>query len=156
MIVCSDRQAVMSFFHDRLGLHFSSDFRGILWIPEEFAGKTCEMSDVAVAAGFNSFIGKTCCIHTVVQNPRLLTRQMISEAFNYAYNTCGVEVIFGLVDSENEAAVEFNKRLGFRETQRHMDAGIDGDLIIFAMRRSECRWLKENRNGKEKRAARST
>ena len=153
MIVCSDRQIVADFFKDRLGLYKSEDLRGVLWVPDEYALKVRDPDDIAVAVGFNAFIGRTCCIHTVIQRPELLTRYMIRETFNYVYNVCGVETVLGLVDSTNHKALEFDRKLGFKELYRIPNGGIDEDLVVLGMNKSECKWIKENQHGKEIRPA---
>jgi RimJ/RimL family protein N-acetyltransferase len=133
---------VWEFLHDRLKLHASADFRGVLWASEDRRGTPMTMDDVAAAVGFNTFIGKTCCMHVVVQEPQHVTRKMIRDAFDYAFNVAKVEVIFGPVDSTNAAAIEFDKRIGFREIGRFPGAGLEGDLVLFAMTRDECRWIR--------------
>ncbi len=108
------------------------------------------MDDVAVAVGFDGWIGHTCLMHVVIQKPDMLTRHMIREAFDYIFNTCGMNCVLGMVDSTNHPAVEFDTRLGFREVHRISQGGIDGDMIIFSMQKQDCRWIrKEIRHGEE-------
>jgi hypothetical protein len=142
MIETSYPAIVHSFFADRLGIHNSADFRGVLYAPERPDDAPILMDDIAVAVGYNSFIGKTCCMHTVVQRPDLLNRRMVIAAFKYPFEVCHCEAVLALVDSTNEAALSFDTRLGFKEIARVPHGGPDGDLVILQMLRSDCRWLR--------------
>jgi hypothetical protein len=144
MMRTNDQRLVHSFFHDRLGLHWSEDFRGALYVPEEYRFERSSMDHVAIAVGYNNFIGKTCCIHTVIQRPDLLTRKIIREAFEYPFIVCGLEALLGLVDSTNDDALRFDTKLGFKEVYRVPGGGTDGDLIVMQMLRGECRWLRKD------------
>lgn len=145
----SDPALVQDFFKDRLGLAVGEKFKGILWIPIEHLGKVRDMDHVAVAVGFDGWVGRTCCMHTVIQMPEKLNREMIRESFDYIFNTCQMQCVLGLVDSTNTSAVKFDTRLGFKEVHRISQGGIDGDLIVFSMTRADCRWLKEKPNGRQ-------
>lgn len=155
MKVVTSRSLVADFFAKTLGLHNSDDLRGIIWVPDHLAipGTPMLSSQVAVAVAFNGFIGKTCCMHTVIQMPELLNRHMIRESFRFAFESCGVQTIFGLVDSHNEAAADFDRRIGFTEFQRIKDGGLEGDLIMFKMDKADCRWLRKVNHGQEERTA---
>lgn len=142
MLETGARDIVYPFFANRLGLHDSVDFRGVLWTPDKPDDSPIAYDDIAVAVAYNSFVGRTCCMHTVVQRPDLLNRRMILSAFAYPFNTCGCEAVLGLVDSKNEAALSFDKRLGFVEIARIPHGGAEGDLIVLQMLRAECRWLR--------------
>ncbi len=100
------------------------------------------MDAVAVAVGYNAFIGRTCCMHTVIQRPELLNRRMIRDAFAYPFNVANCNAVLGLVDSMNEAALSFDSKLGFKEIARIPHGGTDADLVVMQMTRDECRWLR--------------
>ncbi len=142
MIECNVPEVVAPFFNDRLGLRPSPDFRGVLWVPDEFKNRIAQMCDVAVAVGYDSFIGKTCCMHTVIQRPDLLSRRMLRDAFEFPFMRCGCEAVLALVDSTNEAALSLDTRLGFHEIARIPHAGPDADLVLLVMERAACRWLR--------------
>lgn len=133
---------VHAFFHDRLGLHWSQDFRGVLHVPDEYRCETAQMDSVAVAVGYNAFIGRTCCMHTVIQRPELVSPRIVRQAFEFPFVVCNCEAVLALVDSTNEAALSFDTKLGFEEIARIPNGGPDGDLIVLRMLRADCRWLK--------------
>lgn len=136
------RRFVHEFFHDRLGIDWSEDFRGVLHVPDHLAGTTAQMEHVGVGVAYNAFVGHTCCMHVVVQKPETLTARIIREAFAFPFNVCGCVAVLGMVDSNNQAALDFDKRLGFVEIDRIEGGALEGDLVILRMLRSECRWLR--------------
>lgn len=144
MMEATDPRMVWEFFHDRLGLHHSEDFRGVMHIPEEYQYHQKNMNHVAVAVGYNSFIGRTCCIHVVIQRPELFTRKILREAFEFPFLVCGLQAVLGLVDSTNEAAINLNERLGFKPIAVVPGGGTEGDLIVMQMLRGDCRWIRKD------------
>lgn len=139
----NDAALVWEFMHEKLALHRSQDFRGVLYIPDEYRYQRGCFDHVAVAVGYNAFIGRTCCMHTVIQRPDLVAPSMVREAFEYPFVVCGCEAVLGLVDSANEPAMQLDRRLGFTELARIEHGGIDGDLVVLQMRRADCRWLRK-------------
>jgi hypothetical protein len=120
------------------------DFRGVLYIPDEYRYQRGCFEHVAVAIGYNSFIGRTCCMHTVIQRPEAVTMAVVREAFEYPFIVCGCEAVLGLTDSANTEAIDFDKRLGFKELARIDNGGTEGDLCVMHMARSDCRWLRKH------------
>ncbi len=155
MIRESRHSLLAEFFKSRLALVATSSARGMMWTPSEFRGQPMKMDDVAVAVLIDNFIGKTCCMHVVIQKPEYLSRSMIKETFGYIFNRCGVELVFGLVDSTNKEAIDFDLRLGFEEMMRVPNGGLDGDLVILGMKKNQCRWIlkKEKIHGQEESSA---
>lgn len=141
MIKATEKDLVFGFFQSRLGLHDSLDFRGVLHVPDHCHGTVASMNDVAVAVAYNGFVGRTCCMHSVIQKPEFVTRGMVRETFAFPFNVCGVEAVLALVDSTNDAALRFDKHLGFTEIARIPNGGTTGDLIVLQMLRADCRWL---------------
>lgn len=144
MIECRTNALVWEFFHAKLGLCNSGDFRGVMHVPEEHDGQTMSMDDVAIAVGYNAFVGRTCCMHTVIQRPDLVSPRIVRQAFEYPFLVAECIAVLALVDSTNEAALKFDTKLGFREIDRIPGGGVDGDLVILKMMRNECRWLRRH------------
>lgn len=138
----TERHLVHEFFLDRLGLHWSEDFRGVLHVPKAYESAKADMDHVAVAVAYNGFVGRSCCMHVVIQKPEALTPRIVRDAFVFPFERCGLEAVIGMVDSNNDAALEFDRRLGFTEIARIPNGGIDADLVVLRMLRSECRWLR--------------
>lgn len=143
MFQATDARLVHQFFHDRLGLHWSEDFRGVVHVPDEYANRQASMDHVAVAVAYNAFVGRTCCMHTVIQRPDLVSPRIVREAFEFPFVVANCEAVLGLVDSKNEAALSFDKKLGFKEIAVIPNGGPEADLVVLRMLRSECRWLRK-------------
>lgn len=138
------RGLVFDFLDTTVSIPRSDDFRGVMFIPETSRHDVVRKQDVIAAVGYCSFIGKTCNIHVSVQKPEMVTRQMIREAFEFPFQRCGIEQLIGIVDANNESALNFDLRLGFREVLRFPEAAKSGkDLIILTMAKKDCRWLKK-------------
>jgi len=135
--------AVHAFMHERLGLHWSEDFRGVMYVPDEYRHERASMDHVAVAIGYNAFIGRTCCMHIVIQRADLFNGRMLREAFEYAFIVCKCEAAIALVDSTNETSLSFVSKVGFKEVARIPNGGTEGDLVTLQMLRAECRWLRK-------------
>ena len=133
---------VWQYFNDKLGLHASQDFRGVMYVPDEFSGVASSMDHVGVAVGYNAFIGRTCCMHSVITRPNMVTPGVVRSTFHYPFVVCNLEAVLALVDSTNEAAMRFDTRLGFKHVHTVPNGGTEGDLNVLQMLRSECRWLR--------------
>lgn len=143
LVAITQRSMVNAYFANKLALHPSDDFRGVCHTVAN-AGEPVSMDDVAVAVGYDQFIGRVCCMHTVIAKPECMVRRLVHEAFEFPFVTCGCEAVVALVDSTNEAALTFDTRLGFHEIARIPRGGLEGDLIVLCMRREECRWLRQH------------
>jgi len=81
-------------------------------------------------------------IHAAGFEPRWLNNNMLWIAFNYPFEQLGVKKLVATVSSRNQRALDFNRKLGFKEEARISDIFPDADLVVLAMRREDCRWLK--------------
>lgn len=141
MIVSQPREVLWAFINKRVGTPFSEDFRAIGAV---IGGCLC-----AVVA-YNGFTGRTCFMHSAIDDPTAINRTFVKAIFAYPFLQCGRTHVLALVDSANLQALDINKRCGFREVLRLEGSGLEGqDLILLQMTRNECRWI----NGKEKHAA---
>ena len=91
---------------------------------------------------FNGFTGHSIAMHMAGFAPGWASKTLVRFAFGYAFLQLGCEKVFGLVPSTNEAALDIDRRVGFREITRIEGVFADGDLVVLEMRRSECRWLE--------------
>lgn len=144
----TDRHTVHGFFNIFLQLSYTDDFRGCLFVPDIKRHKVMEVEDVAIAVGYNNFNGKLCSMHAVIQDPSFVSRPIIREIFEFPFVTCGREHVIAPVESGNKEALDFDKRLGFKELYRFPDGAVEGDLVILGMSKKECRWIgKGKQNG---------
>lgn len=142
MIVVPDKRMTLEFMQGFFPMRASADFRGVMFVPEECRGTPASKDHVGVAYAWDNFVGKTCTISIVVQKPECLTRAVVREAFRFPFIDCGCVAMFALVDSANEKSLDLCRRTGFKFVHRVPGGGIEGDLILLQMLRSECRWIK--------------
>lgn len=134
---------VYSFFRATLDLKYTEDFRGCLYVPDSFAGHQADIEQVAIAVGYNTFIGNTCFMHTVIQKPEFMSKDIIRQAFGFPFIDCKVKHVLAPVEASNTEALEFNERLGFERILTLKDGANDGDLVVLQMTRENCRWLEK-------------
>jgi RimJ/RimL family protein N-acetyltransferase len=67
--------------------------------------------------------------------------RLLADALAYAFRHVGV--LLGVIRASNERSLRLSRKVGFRETHRVADGWQAGeDLIVFEMRREECRWIE--------------
>ena len=72
-----------------------------------------------------------------------LNREFLRFVFDYVFRQLNLAVVYGTVPSENAQARRFDEHLGFKEAARIKDATPGGDMIIYTMRREDCRYWRE-------------
>jgi len=103
-----------------------------------------DSNDAELIAGvwFDGFNGANMNIHVAAVNGRQwMSRKLLSFVFHYAFTQCGVRRLTGFVAESNLAARRFDEHLGFKLETRLKDAVPDGDMLVYVMRREDCRWL---------------
>lgn len=130
----SPQALLYAWLHERIALAWSEDFTAI--------GRVVDGALVGVV-GFNGHNGACCQMHMAGEGKHWITRKFIREAFRYVFQTCGYNVVFGLVPSGNRVAYDIDIRLGFKEFATIPGAHPDGALHFLIMRREDCRWIKE-------------
>lgn len=121
------------------------------WVAKntnEFGNFGCSIgigweSDGEIVAGvvFNDYNGPNICGHIAITNGRM-DRRFLKVIFDYPFNQAKVLRITCMVGEGNTKSQNLCKRLGFHEETRLDGAHPSGDLLIYRMRRSECRWLE--------------
>ena len=108
-----------------------------------------EKKSLKMCVGLDTFIGKTCHIHVgMAPEFHFTPREVLDKVFNFAFGTeegqAAREMIIGVVNSKNAAALKYDLHLGFKELFRipkmHDD---DGDVVILGMTRDECKYLDQ-------------
>lgn len=91
---------------------------------------------------FTGYTGASIGIHVASFDTRWIDKDMLWITFHYPFEQLGVQKLFGQVPSSNRKALDFNKKLGFKEEARIAGVFPDADLVVMSMLRSDCRWLK--------------
>jgi RimJ/RimL family protein N-acetyltransferase len=97
--------------------------------------------EVKAVVAFDNILDKSCEMHTAAIVPNWISKDLLWACFDYPFNILKVKVILASVASTNKEALKLDRHLGFVDKAYIEDAHIDGDLVILAMRREDCRWL---------------
>lgn len=88
---------------------------------------------------YEGFTGRSVMAHIACDGP--MTKKFLWAIFDYPFNQLGVEKIIAPIKESNAAARKLVERLGMREETRLKDTHPEGDLLFYAIRRHECRWI---------------
>lgn len=81
-------------------------------------------------------------LHICITDPKSFSRSFIREALAYPFVQAGRELLIGVTPSDNEEALEFNRRIGFVQKYRILNGWEDGvDMVVQELRKSDCKWL---------------
>lgn len=90
---------------------------------------------------FNQYNGASMQLHAHAERKNWFTKQGIWMIFDYAFNQAKVNVLIAQISEKNEKALNFANRSGFKLHSEIPGAHIDGNLLVFLMRKADCKWL---------------
>lgn len=95
---------------------------------------------------YEGFNGVNVWMHVAaVPGARWMTRAYLRYCFQYPFDEMKVKRISGYVNASNQAARRFDEHLGFRREAVLAGAAPDGgDVLIYVMRRGDCRYVDSN------------
>ena len=131
-VVTDNQEHLRGWITGVLGMQFSPY---ATFIGQEIDG------EVKAVVAFDNIADKSCEMHTAAIVPNWISKDLLWACFDYPFNILKVKVILATVASSNTEALKLDRHLGFVDKAYIEDAHIDGDLIILAMRRENCRWL---------------
>ena len=92
---------------------------------------------------FNNVTDSSATVHLAVSKPTKLLSELLDHAFLYAFKTCNLRRLTGLVEAQNGKSLKIIKHLGFIEEGVMREAGTDGqDIIVLVL------WPESYRKGK--------
>lgn len=129
------------------------------WVTEKAGGKYTQgatgigiIKDGKLAVGimYDGFTGRggSIIMSSRCDNPKATSKWFYWAIFDYPFNQLGVKRCNVLVHENNEKALKLNKKLGFVGDTVIKDYFPDGDAVLLAMYKKDCRWLKESQNDK--------
>ena len=100
--------------------------------------------ELVAASIFEGFNGTNIWVHlAAVPGARWMTRDYLRGCFAYPFLVCGVQRLSGYVDAGNTAARRLNEHFGYRIEATLAGAAPDGgDVLIYVMRRQDCRFIQ--------------
>ena len=123
---------------NEIGVQPCGDLQALFWANKE--------KQIEWVIGYTAFIGKTCQMHMVNLKGGYTPKELLRAAFDYPFNQGGIEKTFGIVNSNNTKAMEYDQKLGFKEIMRFAGMHDDGgDIVVFEMNKADCRWIKERK-----------
>lgn len=100
-----------------------------------------ESGSILAMVGYDGWMPNCCQMHVAVDRP-FAAKRFLRAAFGIPFIETGRDLVVGWVLGTNQKAIDLDRRLGFRETYRVHDGWMRGvDLVLFEMRKNECRWL---------------
>lgn len=130
-----ERPVIWEWMHRKTKLPWSSDLRTI--------GVMRDDGTITAAVGFNSWTHEGCWMHVAFDGAHSMTRDLIRAAFKYPFQDCGKSAVYALPHKDNDEAMRFIPKMGFKELTRTVDC------VMFEMKAEDCRWIKEKEHGRE-------
>ncbi len=134
---------------------FDADIVGP-WVSSKTGGHWCKgrgtaigrLKDGELVAGvlYEDYTKANIVCH-IAGDEGWATRGFLGLIFDYPYNQLGVERITAPVHSDNVKSRLLMNRLGFTLEATLAKAIPQGDLLLYRMFKSECRFLEDKYNG---------
>jgi len=131
-VITDNQEHLRGWITGVLGMQFSPY---ATFIGQEIDG------EVKAVVAFDNILDKSCMMHTAAIVPNWISKDLLWACFDYPFNILKVKVILASVASTNTEALRLDRHLGFVDKAYIEDAHLNGDLVILAMRRENCRWL---------------
>lgn len=109
---------------------------------DKVISRTNDEGDLLGGVIYEGFISNCIFMHQGSFEPTWLSKDMLWTCFHYPFVQLEVGMVCGTIPSSRPELLDFNLRLGFKIEATIKGAYKDGDLIIMAMRKPECRWLR--------------
>lgn len=136
MIVQAAHPSHYEWIEKRAGVSAGPMFRAIEAVDS--AGRIHGM------VGFDSWMPNSATLSIALDNPAAF-RHLLAPAFRIPFVEFGRGLVQVIVLSTNAKSLRLVKHVGFKETHRVRDGwAVGADLVMFEMRRKDCRWLSEN------------
>ena len=97
---------------------------------------------------YEGYNGTNVWMHVAaVPGAKWMTKEYLQYCFYYPFEELGCKRISGYVEASNEVARRFDEHLGFKQEAVLRGAATDGgDVILYVMRREDCRYVKMAHN----------
>lgn len=92
---------------------------------------------------YEGYNGVNVWMHVAAdQTKRWLNRDYLRYCFQYPFDELGCKRVSGYVEASNADARRFDEHLGFKQEAVLTGAASDGgDVILYVMRREDCRYV---------------
>ena len=93
--------------------------------------------------GYSHFTPNSCQIHVASTDVYWLNKYLLFAIFDYPFNKLGVKVIIAPIYKGNSKSLNLCRKLGFEQVADIPYGHPNGDLIVVAMKRNQCKWLQQ-------------
>ena len=91
---------------------------------------------------YTDYTGRSIVMHVAGFADGWISKDLLWVSFHYPFVQLKCDVILGWMPVHNSKALEFDKKLGFKEEAIIRDVYPEGDMVLLSMRRDDCRWWK--------------
>lgn len=135
-LVIGQRERVSEWVAPRVG-------RATPWYGAEGIGLEQD-GELIAGAVFDGYVPRgRMSLHVAVAHKHAANKEFLLAMFDYPFRQLGVNVLLNPVGSKNEVSLKATKHLGFDELVRIPGGSGDEDLVLFLMRRENCKWVSE-------------
>ena len=136
----SNPARVLAYINQFYSLPAKAHMKGLGWEVD---------GDLVAGVIYEGYNGHNVWMHVAAEpGKQWLRREYLQYCFSYPFDEIGVSRVSGYVAASNHDAMKFDEHLGFqREAVLKGAASDGGDIIIYVMRREDCRYLKGTRHG---------
>lgn len=120
------------------------DRTGGTWSPHNTTSLGIALNSELIAGVlYDNFNGANIQMHVAAEDGKYwLTKDFLFEVFYYPFEYLQCKRATAIIPSTNAASLNICKRLGFTEEAVLKEAHPEGDLIVFSLRKTDCKWLK--------------
>ena len=133
-LVFDDKQRVADWVSDQMP-------NGATW--HDYYAMGAEVNgDLVSGIVFEEYNGHNANVHIAVSKPTKLFLDLLDHAFVYAFQTMGVQRLTGLVEADNQKALQLDINIGFKIEAVMKSAGSSGqDVLLLVL------WPENYRRG---------
>ena len=99
--------------------------------------------ELIAVVGYNCFLPDSCQIHVASTDVYWLSKDLLFAIFDYPFNKLKVKVIIAPICKDNVKSLNLCRKLGFEQVADIPYGHPNGDLIVVAMKRNQCKWLQQ-------------
>lgn len=138
-----------------MGWHIIRGSNSGTWVAEQIKGTYQPGSeaiglwrdgDYVAGVLYEQWNGKSIVAHIAVRGR--MTPTFLAAIFDYPFNHCGAHKVMCPIPSDNVASIKLATNMGFILEAAIQDAAPTGDILIYTLTKSACRFLEEKYLGK--------
>ena len=135
----------------RMGWRVESGDRIGYWVADELelgfhAGRSAAIGlvkDGEIVAGviYEGWNRRSIIAHIAIKGR--MTPSFLAAIFDYPFNVCGVEKVICHVEIGNIESARLAENMGFVPEATLADCHPNGDIVLYTMKRADCRFLED-------------